>query len=268
MNGHFTTVFHQSQFAETQHQVHNPQLDTAHHTSPTSQPGTAHQPAGNTDFLGKPIHFATGQFAGHTIRAELQEIQKADLGRKYARVDRRPLDPPPVVLLKLFYVYPTGPNDEPHEDEVQNYDEVQNLGLVCTVDLFPVPSQADPVQRDIHPIVPLSPPNGHAIYPPGGPSPPRISAAPTNGHPVPFQMYPTQTQMTATTSALRSTVTAYLPTIPSPIVHHVNGFPIAESSKMTAALVGATFVQPSTFEYQGKKSLVFVFAVGVFLFRR
>jgi hypothetical protein len=36
---------------------------------------------------------------------KLQEIQKADLGRKYARVDRRPLDPPPVVLLRMFHVH-------------------------------------------------------------------------------------------------------------------------------------------------------------------
>lgn len=31
-----------------------------------------------------PIHFASGSFAGQAIRAELTEIQKADLGRKYA----------------------------------------------------------------------------------------------------------------------------------------------------------------------------------------
>jgi hypothetical protein len=32
--------------------------------------------------IGQPIQFDTGEFAGQTIRAELQEIQKADLGRK------------------------------------------------------------------------------------------------------------------------------------------------------------------------------------------
>lgn len=67
-----------------------------------------------------PIRFECGQFAGKIIRSELCEIQKADLGRKYAsgslpypliinvcryaRVDRRPLDPPPVVILKFFEV--------------------------------------------------------------------------------------------------------------------------------------------------------------------
>jgi hypothetical protein len=33
--------------------------------------------------IGRPIHFGFGQFAGQTIRAELHEVQKADLGRKY-----------------------------------------------------------------------------------------------------------------------------------------------------------------------------------------
>lgn len=40
---------------------------------------------------------------------------------------------------------------------------------------------------------------------------------------------------------------------------------------MTGTLVGATFVQPNLVEYQGKKSLVFVFAVRpdlTFHFRR
>jgi len=33
---------------------------------------------------------------------------------------------------------------------------------------------------------------------------------------------------------------------------------------MTQALVGATFVQPAIVEYQGKKAIMFVFAVGFF----
>ncbi|KAK7062823.1 hypothetical protein VNI00_000318 [Paramarasmius palmivorus] len=73
--------------------------------------------------IGQPIPFVTGQFAGNTIRAELVEIQKANLGRKYARVDRRPLDPPPVVSLKLFHV-----TDEAEERELSN-EGVQALGL-------------------------------------------------------------------------------------------------------------------------------------------
>jgi hypothetical protein len=35
-----------------------------------------------TDLIGQAILFETGQFAGRCLRAELQEIQQADLGRK------------------------------------------------------------------------------------------------------------------------------------------------------------------------------------------
>jgi hypothetical protein len=46
------------------------------------------------------------------------------------------------------------------------------------------------------------------------------------------------------------------------IVSHMGDFPITESSKLTQALVGATFVQPACVDYQGRKSLMFVFAVS------
>jgi len=45
------------------------------------------------------------------------------------------------------------------------------------------------------------------------------------------------------------------------IVHYVDNHPIAEGTKVTGALVGATVIQPNLVEYQGKKALVFVFAV-------
>ncbi|EEB86761.1 hypothetical protein MPER_16163, partial [Moniliophthora perniciosa FA553] len=67
-----------------------------------------------------PIPFVVGHFAGNTIRAELFEIQKANLGRK------RPLDPPPVVSLKLFEV--TNGAGGVTERELPN-DEIQVLGL-------------------------------------------------------------------------------------------------------------------------------------------
>jgi len=47
---------------------------------------------------------------------------------------------------------------------------------------------------------------------------------------------------------------------PSDVVHRFGNYPITESSKQTQALVGATFVQPSLVDYQGNKSIVFVFA--------
>jgi hypothetical protein len=59
-------------------------------------------------------------------------------------------------------------------------------------------------------------------------------------------------------------IPGFLPPSPrgSDIIHTVNDFPIIERSKKTHALVGATFVQPSIVEYQGKKSIMFVFAVS------
>ncbi|KAF8492459.1 velvet factor-domain-containing protein [Gautieria morchelliformis] len=62
-----------------------------------------------------PIRFASGPYTGQTIRAELQEAQKADMGRKFATRDRRPLDPPPVEI----------PAEGP-----------EVVGLICHVDLY------------------------------------------------------------------------------------------------------------------------------------
>jgi len=85
--------------------------------------------------INRLIYFSSGQFAGEIMRYELTEIQKASLGRKliflfsdrsfypndryvfrpcrYARVDRRPLDPPLVVLLHIWRYSPeTGKEEE------------------------------------------------------------------------------------------------------------------------------------------------------------
>lgn len=40
----------------------------------------ARRPA--VSLIDQPIHFSTGQFAGQTVRTQLIEVQKADLGRK------------------------------------------------------------------------------------------------------------------------------------------------------------------------------------------
>lgn len=104
--------------------------------SPTTPYG---QRPGNLT-IGTPHYVTSGVFAGRTIRAELEEVQKADLGRKCAdpprpapiqahlgmqnidsgplsaldgrqrtaRKDRRPLDPPPVVALRLYEVFNVG----------------------------------------------------------------------------------------------------------------------------------------------------------------
>ncbi|KLO12155.1 hypothetical protein SCHPADRAFT_433496 [Schizopora paradoxa] len=126
----------------------------------------------STASIGKPVTFDTGPFAGRRVRAEIVEVQKADLGRKCAdppsastsstahpstsaggnaapgraggngvdgpgearsvRKDRRPLDPPPVVSLQFYEVEDDG-SERPIPAE-----DVEIGGLICQVDLFKV----------------------------------------------------------------------------------------------------------------------------------
>ncbi|QRV99151.1 velvet factor [Ceratobasidium sp. AG-Ba] len=87
-------------------------------------------------YIGKPIRYVSGPFAGRTIRSELSEYQKPDLGRKFAKRDRRPVDPPPVVRLQLFETKDAGtPNQR---EEELHADSVDVSGLVAHVDMFPV----------------------------------------------------------------------------------------------------------------------------------
>lgn len=197
-------------------------------------------------YINGPIHFSSGQFRGRCVRAELVEIQKADLGRKYARVDRRPLDPPPVVQLRLYYIHNEG-TDHESEQEVQDYDDVQNLGLVCHVDLFPVPTQPDSslepsslprLPRQLSPVV----------------QPVRL---PSGGYPLPSILSADQVPHLSTSNRVPVS-DAKLPLLPPNI--HFDPFQVPENMKCTTALSGATFVQPACIDYQGRRALVFPFA--------
>ncbi|KAG8948330.1 hypothetical protein FRC04_009826 [Tulasnella sp. 424] len=88
----------------------------------------------DTSYIGKPIPYAHGPNAGKTIRAELSEYQKPDLGRKFAKRDRRPLDPPPVVRVRLWEVFDAGLPSQTERELAAEDVEVQ--GLVAHVDLF------------------------------------------------------------------------------------------------------------------------------------
>ncbi|CAE7200168.1 unnamed protein product [Rhizoctonia solani] len=87
-------------------------------------------------YIGKPIQNASGPFAGRTIRSELEEYQKPDLGRKFAKRDRRPVDPPPVVRLRMFEVKDEGTLNQ-REEEIPA-ELIETTGLVAHVDLFAV----------------------------------------------------------------------------------------------------------------------------------
>ncbi|KAF6760287.1 velvet factor-domain-containing protein [Ephemerocybe angulata] len=205
-----------------------------------------------TDFqngvIGAPQSVISGQFEGKTIRAELQELQKAELGRKYARVDRRPLDPPPVTKTTSAGL---------HFEKELTCDEIRNLGIMCTVDLFPVPEQ--PGTSGIPAGV--VPPNGYRsgnyhgytesstlTYYPLHP----FKTSDINGREIsvsPFQIPRRQPVL--------SPVAHNDP--PKDVVHRFGNHLITESSKMTPALVGEKFIEPTQVDYKGQKALVFVF---------
>ncbi|KAJ7181454.1 velvet factor-domain-containing protein [Mycena crocata] len=110
-----------------------PGVTKSHHYKPISPAKT----------IGVPIHFAKGQFAGNTIRAELHEIQRPEYGRRFGAVDKRVLDDPPVVLVRIFYVHNVGTLGE-WQEEVENYEEMNLTGLICMGDLFEVPKSTWP----------------------------------------------------------------------------------------------------------------------------
>ncbi|CAA7266158.1 unnamed protein product [Cyclocybe aegerita] len=204
---------------------------------------------------------------------ELKEIQKADLGRKYARVDRRPLDPPPVVHLRLFRVENAGTTSETEAELA--YDDVQVLGFLCTVDLFPVPGPTEslpPIQGNSdrsqqRTSAPATRRNFQSASAGASPSSTTSSSSPTystspetharpyipaNGSGSSYAPYQEQTSPSSPSGPQS-------PAQPN-VVHTVGDYPITEDSKQTQALVGATFVQPAVVDYQGAKAIVFVFS--------
>ncbi|EPQ51773.1 hypothetical protein GLOTRDRAFT_11626, partial [Gloeophyllum trabeum ATCC 11539] len=208
--------------------------------------------------VGQPVEFVQGQFAGQTMRAELHELQKADLGRKYARKDRRPLDPPPVVQLKLFRVYNVD-TDREVEEEIQNYDEVQNFGLLCHIDLFQIPNMEDDMPTAFPDSVVPSFPNPNA---------PSVSFLTTTsvfpnfaGPSMPHTRYSDSDPELQERSSSLSSSFSYAPQdSESDIVAYIGDYPIRESAKCTHEVAGATFVQANEVVHIGRKVLMFVFS--------
>jgi len=122
---------------------------------------------------GGYVACGAGMFVGRTIRAEVVEVQKANVGRKYAASkDRRALDPPPVTELHIYDVCDTG-NGMTQETEL-DYRGLQPTGLICHVEAFQVSMGAEenenPAQVTDFPVLPSA-----------NPSYPRLT---TNGQPV------------------------------------------------------------------------------------
>ncbi|KAJ7481779.1 velvet factor-domain-containing protein [Mycena latifolia] len=213
--------------------LHQYQLPAAPHSGAPSlmipghsqQHGEPHhyrhqQPRGTTSLVGQPIHFTEGQFKGKTIRAELCELQAAAFGRKYAKVDRRPLDPPPVAWLRLFEVHHAG-TEAQRETEV-DYDNMHILGLMCTVELIPVAA-------------------------PDAPSPGGASYAHANS---PYSPPPDSPYASLSPASVAYSPPGSPSAVPGDGTLH----------KATTALAGTTFVQVDSIPWQGRTCLLFTFA--------
>lgn len=167
--------------------------------------------------------------------------------------------------------------------------EVNNMGLICHVDLFPIPSgdssdgSTDPKRRQDQSQSPpgrastsaLSPTPyspGAQQYPytypapqPPAPFSPGVSqpGAPLGNIPsVQGNNLPPQQQAQAQDHQFPPNQAPPNPTRSDEIVHYFNGtYPITEGSKQTDSLAGTTFVQAANLDYKGNKVLMFVFAV-------
>ncbi|KAJ3897980.1 velvet factor-domain-containing protein [Lentinula edodes] len=102
-------------------------------------------------YTNKAIYFEEGRWEGKGVRAELHELQHAVSGRKYAEVDRRSIDPPPVVLLRLFERTPPGQYGS-LEYEIPNYENIGTMGLLCAVDLIPDNESHSGDSERVHPL--------------------------------------------------------------------------------------------------------------------
>jgi len=137
---------------------------------------------------------------------------------------------------------------------------IQNVGLMCTIDLFPAPDSS------YQPDSPLSLPESSGGKYHGSrdsqaypytyfPLHPYTSA--NGGGPralqLPFQLPRRQLML----GHLRESE------IPPDVTYRVGNHLVTESSKMTPAVVGEKVVEPALVDYNGRKALVFVFGVSI-----
>ncbi|KAL1752358.1 hypothetical protein FB107DRAFT_277747 [Schizophyllum commune] len=104
----------------------------------------------------RTAYFTDVQSTAPKVYAEIQEIQQPLMGRKYASKDRRPLDPPPVVRLRVFEVVVPSPESPYPVREITS--TIDTSDYTCVARLHSARSPC---------IVPApSPPSGG--YPSGG----------------------------------------------------------------------------------------------------
>ncbi|KAL1940818.1 hypothetical protein VTO73DRAFT_7859 [Trametes versicolor] len=223
-----------------------------------------------------PVSFASGPLGGFTVRVELDEIQKADLGRKCARKDKRPLDPPPVVLCSFINLNTRSTSAARLREQTLDV-ETASVGSVCHVDLFPVPANYEhyfpPANSD--PLIQALPPKFFQHRPDGmhlsaNPAPSYSSTSaehlintPTSSYPAPLSAVREGAVLPGVGVGVHdgdAGQTQAVESDDSKIVAWFGSFPIYEGSKSSAQLAGSTFVQAELVHYNGKKQVMFVFA--------
>ena len=133
---------------------------------------------------------------------------------------------------------------------------IQNVGIMCSVDLFPVPGYLADIVSLSGPSSGLesrgpmfrSRPNELTYFP----------LHPFNTTPAempPFQIPRRQPILQTVTNGEQ----------PRDVVHRIENHLVTESSKLTPALVGEKFVEPVLVDYKGKEQLMFVFGASTLL---
>lgn len=192
-------------------------------------------------------------------------------------MDRRALDPPPVVQLKLYRIFDAGTMSESQQEidykQVQKtcplecaltlrqfHSKVENLGLVCHVDLFPAQRSMTqmPASQDMEQQLIRAQPSSSASKEIAGPSG-HLDGSIWPGYQGPnphesqcFCSDPTQCQVCRRVHD-------------DMITRKGGSYADTEAANRTDALVGDLFVQPVTIDYQGRPAIVFAFPVGVLI---
>ena len=129
------------------------------------------------------------------------------------------------------------------------------MGLICAVDLFPVPEVVyQPGSQRQSPSYTATRDrvdHGLTYYLPH----PMISGSNIQATAPPFQISRRQLMPFPLSSD-----------IPTDMVYQIGSHIITECSKLTPALIGEKFVEPTLIDYKGKKALVFAFPVSFHLF--
>ncbi|KAI0712916.1 velvet factor-domain-containing protein [Cerioporus squamosus] len=207
--------------------------------------------------IGGPIYFTHGPFAGRTVRTSAAELQKADAGRKFARKDRRALDPPPVVQVRIFEVLGAGTSTL-HEQEIMTYDDSLTTGLVCHVELFPivVETGADGTTRD-RPMTDLL--AAHSFISPSLSTLSSTNANVSSMFPPPLQA-PTAATASVPVLGWMNPGTSTYPSDNSDIVAYYGNYPITESSNATGILAGTRVATAITLDHNNRGVLAFTFS--------